>query len=281
MDLLAQVVVWLNAAANAVGRAALAPLGVLPEWLSMILVSAVTGVLLLYVFKYTSPQRAIKKVKDGISAHLISLLLFMDNLAVALGGAGHVFVGGCRLFVLSLVPMLVMMGPVLLLLGQLALWYQSRPLRVGEVALLSVKLKDNGEPGRPNVYLRPTAAVAATDVPLWAPSERTLYWNIEARESGYHHLVFEVDGQTIDKQLSVGDGLMRVSVERPGWSALDVLVHPEEPPFRPDAPIQSIEIDYPQRSSWSLLGAAPWMIYWFVISMVAGLCFRRPLNVNI
>ena len=34
MDFLAQVIVWLNALANAVGRVLLAPIGVLPGWLS-------------------------------------------------------------------------------------------------------------------------------------------------------------------------------------------------------------------------------------------------------
>ena len=41
----------------------------------------------------------------------------------------------------TIVPMLVMVVPVLLILGQLALWYQSRPLQTGEEAVLTVKLK--------------------------------------------------------------------------------------------------------------------------------------------
>ncbi|HEV3116830.1 MAG TPA: hypothetical protein VGY58_07250, partial [Gemmataceae bacterium] len=68
MDVLARAVAWLNAAANVLGRSLLSPIGMLPGWLSATLVSAITGVLLLIVFKYTSNQRAIKRVRDGIKA---------------------------------------------------------------------------------------------------------------------------------------------------------------------------------------------------------------------
>jgi len=72
---------------------------------------------------------------------------------------------------------------------------------------------------------------------------------------------------------------MRVSTLRPGWRWSDTLLHPSEKPFGPDSPIQSIEIDYPKRSSWTS-GSDSWVIYWFAVSMVAALCFRRLLNVN-
>ena len=58
------------------------------------------------------------------------------------------------------------------------------------------------------------------------------------------------------------------------------LLHPSEKPFGPDSAIGSIEIDYPKRSSWTS-GTDSWVIYWFAVSMVAALCCRRFLNVNV
>ena len=63
MDVLAQGVVWLNAVANVAGDWLLVPIGLLPGWLSATLVAAVTGVVLLIVFKHTSNQRAIKAAR--------------------------------------------------------------------------------------------------------------------------------------------------------------------------------------------------------------------------
>jgi hypothetical protein len=279
-DLLTYLVALLNAAANAIGRVALAPLAALPGWLSATLVSAVTGVPMLLVFKYTSNQRAIKRVRSDIQANLLALKLFKDSAAVALRAQGRLLVGAGQLVVLAVVPMLVMLVPVTLLLGQLALWYQARPLRVGEDALVTMKL--NGDPAAPwpDVRLEPSRAMEVTLGPVRVQSKRMICWNIQARENGNHHLVFNVNGQPVDKELAIGDGFMRVSMERPDWDWSEALLHPWEPPFRPDSPVQSIAIDYPPRDSWTS-GTDMWVIYWFIASMVSAVCCLRVFNVNV
>jgi hypothetical protein len=176
--------------------------------------------------------------------------------------------------------MVVMMVPVLLILGQLALWYQARPLQVGEDAVVTLKLKPGNDSYLSDVYMEPMNAAQTIIGPVHVWSKHEACWNIQALQNGYHRLVFHVDGQTCEKELAVGDGFMRVSKLRPGWHWLDTLTNPWEKPFDDDSPIQSIEIDYPDRSSWAS-GTDTWVIYWFILSMVAGFCLRRPLNVNI
>jgi hypothetical protein len=278
--LLAQVVAWLNSAANGLGRFLLAPIGSLPGWLSATLVSAATGVLLLVVFKYTSNQRTIKRVRDDINANLLALKLFKDSVAVTLRAQGRMIAGGFRLMVLALVPMIVMFVPVMLLLGQLSLWYQSRPLRVGEEAVITLKLGGGGDASWPDVRLRPTNAADVAVGPVRVLSQREVCWRIQAREGGRHRLVFDVDGRACEKELAVGDGFMRVSTLRPGWDWSEILLYPGEEPFRPGSPVRSIAIDYPGRSSWTS-GSDWWVIYWFAVSMVAALCFRRALCVHV
>lgn len=280
MAVLTQVVVWLNALAGALGRVLLAPIAVLPEWLSVALIASATGLLLLVVFKYTSHQRAIKAVRSDIKANLLALKLFRESNAVALRAQARIFLGAFRLLVLGIVPMLVMALPVGLLLGQLSLWYQSRPLRVGEEAVVTMKLSGDKSAALPKVSLQPTDALEVTVGPVRVRSQREVCWNVKATTPGYHRLVFDVDGHAIDKELAIGDGLMRVSAQRPGWDWSDSLLHPGEDPFGPDSPVRSIEIDYPERSTWKILGVEPWLVYWFVGSMIAGLCLRPFLKVS-
>jgi hypothetical protein len=237
-------------------------------------------VLLLAVFKYTSSQRAIKRARDQINANLLALKLFKDSAAVALRAQGSIFAGALRLMVLALVPMAAMAVPVTLLLGQLALWYQLRPLRVGEDAVLTLKLNGDAGAPLPEVRLEPTDALEVLIGPVRVLSQREMCWSLKARENGYHRLAFQVGGQVVDKELAVGDGFMRVSAQRPGWHWSEALLHPWEKPFGPDSPVQSIAIDYPPRASWTS-GTDWWMVYWFAVSMVAALCFRRALNVHV
>ena len=274
------VFVWLNSLANALGRVVLAPFAVLPGWLSATLAAAVTGVLFLVVFKYTSPQRAIKRVRADIKANLLALKLFKDNTSAVMQAQGRVFAGAGRLLVLSLVSVLVMLLPAGLILGQLGLWYQARPLRVGEEALVTLRLNPDPQAGWPDVALEPTGAAEVLVGPVRVRDKREVCWTVRAREDGYHRLAFRVGDRAFDKELAVGDGFMRVSAMRPGWDLEEVLRHPDEEPFRPDSPVRSIDIEYPERPS--LVSGTDWWIgYWFVVSLIAGFCFRGWLKVNI
>ncbi len=271
-----QLVVWLNAAANACASVLLAPLAMLPGWLSASIVAAVTGVLMLFVFKYTSNQRAIKRARAAIKANLLALSLFKDSAAVSLRSQGRILLGAGMLLLLAIVPMLVMLVPMCLVLGQLGLWYQARPLRVGEEAVVTLKLADT----------KPDAAqLAANDAydvsvgPVRVPSERLVCWNVQARQPGLHRLAFDVGGEHIEKELAIGDGFMRVSQERPSWSWEEALLNPKEKPFSPESPVQAIEIEYPSRAGWTC-GSGTWVIYWFIASMVAAFLAKPFLKVN-
>jgi hypothetical protein len=182
--------------------------------------------------------------------------------------------------VLALVPILVMALPVCLLWGQLSLWYQRRPLEVGEEAVITLSLNKIQSSSWPSVSLAPSDAVEVVTGPVRVLSKREVCWNVRGVRKGTHRLDFQVGDRTAGKELAIGDGFMRVSKLRPGWHFTDILENPGEPPFRPDSPVQAIDIDYPARSSWTS-GTDWWVIYWFVVSFIAALCFHRPLKVNV
>lgn len=277
MDSITHIVVWLNALANALGGVLLMPLEWLPGWLSATLVASVSGVALLAVFKYTSNQAAIKRVKDEIKANLLALKLFQENTTVVLRSQGSIFLGALRLAMLAIVPMLVMAVPVLLMLGQLSLWYQSRALRVGEEAVVTLQVAPGTDSSTTRLDTSDAMDVAVG--PVHVPSEGRVCWRIKGREAGRHRLVFHAGEQTADKELAIGDGFMRVSSLRPEWSCGDAFLYPAERPFDRASPIKSIAIDYPRRASWTS-GADTWVVYWLVVSMATGFAFRRTLNVN-
>jgi hypothetical protein len=280
MAVLAQIVAWLNTVANALGRIFLVPIGALPGWLSVTLIAAATGVLMLVAYKYTSNPRALKRARDGIKADLLTLKLFKDSATVALRAQGRILLGAGKLLLLSVVPMLVMLVPLSLLLEQLGLWYQARPLRIGEEAVVTMKLKDSAGSASSAVRINPTDALEVTVGPVRVPSDREVCWNVKALREGYHRIAFHVGDQDSEKELAIGDGFMRVSPRRPGMDWSDRLFHPLEEPYGPASPIESIDIDYPDRSSWTS-GTNWWIVYWFAMSMVSALCFRRVLNVNL
>ena len=111
------VTITLNRLANAIGKIALSPIGQLPDYAGAVLVSVVTGVVMLIAFKYTSPQSTIKRIRNRTKAELLSLSLFKDSIAVSLAAQGRIFLSAIQSILVTLVPIAVMIIPVTLLLG--------------------------------------------------------------------------------------------------------------------------------------------------------------------
>ena len=149
----------------------------------------------------------------------------------------------------------------------------------GEEAVIALKLSESKCNG-PTVSLEPTDAVEVIAGPVRMRKEREVCWNVKAKKPGGHRLVFQVGGQSFAKELAIGDGFMRVSTRAPGWDWSRILLNPWEPPFWPGEPVYSISVAYPERTSWTS-GSGYWVIYWFVVSMIAALCFRGVLKVNV
>ncbi len=280
MNFLAQIIAWLNVPTNSLANFLLVPIGLLPGWLSNTVISAVTGVVLLIIFKYTSNQTAIGRARDNVNANMLALWLFKDSMVVTLQSLGRIFKGALLLLVHAVRPMLVIIVPVCLLLMQMCLWYQFGPLQPGEETIVTMKLNGEIDSPWPNVSIESTPAAEITIGPIRILSNREVHWKIRARESGYHHIAFQVDKRKIEKELAIGDGFMRVSVERPGWHWVDILLHPWERPFDQDSLVQSISIDYPDRISRTS-GTDWWIGYFLLVSLIFAFVFKPVLKVRI
>ena len=280
MIFLTQLITWINFLANVLAKFLFAPIAVLPGWLSITVISAIVGVLLLVIFKYTSNQTAIGRVRSDIKADMLIFKLFKDSLAVTLSAQGRVFKGAFLLLFHAIVPMLVMIIPVSLVLAQMGSWYQFRPLQTGEHALVTLALNDNPDSDWPNVSIQPSSTVVVETGPVRIFSKREINWEIKACENGDHNIVFLIDGQKVEKSVAIGEGFMRLSPMRPGRKCSDILLYPLEKPFAPYSPVQSISIDYPNRPS-RISGTDWWIAYFFVASMALAFLFKPLLKVKI
>jgi len=280
MGFLAQIITWINVATNAIGNFAFAPLMKLPGWLSNTIISALIGVLLLIIFKYTSNQKAIGCVRDQIKANLLALKLFKDSISVTLGSQAKIFKAAFLLLFHALRPMMVMIVPICLLMAQMALWYQYRPLLPGEHATVTMELNGDIDAPWPEVNLQDSSATEVITGPVRLFSKRQICWEVKALQNGCNRIKFHLDELTIEKELAVGEGFMRISSNRPPWKWTKILFHPAEKPFGPDSLVKSISIVYPRRLS-KTSGSDWWVIYFFAASMVFAFIFKPFLKVKI
>jgi len=279
-ELLLRTLTGINTVTNALGDMLQAPVATMPGWLSITILSAVVGVLALIIFKYTSNQKAIGRVRDDIKANLLAVKLFRDNFSVALRSQARVMAAAVKLLVYSLVPMLVIILPVCLVLAQMGTWYQVRPVRPGD-GQVTVQLKMNHRAGTlPQVSLDPLPGVRLLTGPVRVPSRDEIYFRLQPLEYGNHTLVFHIGDARYEKQLAVGEGFMRLSPRRPGANPGDVLLYPMEKPFSSGDHIGSISIAYPARES-KIFGTDWWIVYFFLASMAFAMLCKPFLKVRI
>jgi len=252
-----------------------------PFW-SLVGISALAGVLLVWIFGKVSNQDAIQKTRGRLSAELIALRLFKDDLRVFFGIQFQVLVWTLRYLRHSLVPMLILMVPTIIILIQLNLHYGSRPLRVGEQTLVKVKLRN------------PTALARGASISLQAPENlkmetqgvrveelKEVCWRIRGVSAGRFELIVDDGKMSVTKQVVVGGRLEGVSSVRTGEHWLTSLLYPGETPIPSQSAIESIEIRYPQLDVSVLGRQVNWLIAFLVLSLGFGYAFKGLLGVEI
>jgi hypothetical protein len=260
----------VNSAANTVCRVIFAPIAMVPGWLSITIISAILGIPLFIIFKYTSNQRALTRTIDDIKANLLAVRLYRDNIAVTMKSEARLMLCSVKLFVYSLIPVLIMSIPLSLILAQMGLWYQARPLQLGDAPVV-VNLKlNNASEHWPDVTLDACPGARIVAGPMRIASRKEVCWTIQPVQEGTHLLKFQVGDQQIVKQLAIGTGFMRVSAKRPGTDAADVIMHPLEQPLSAAGPVASISIAYPARHSF-MCGTDWWLVWFCIISMISAL----------
>jgi len=277
---LAPILGWLFGALDSIcttlGDAMYGVLSPFPPWVGITLISAVTGVLMLIAFRYTSNQEAITRVKDEIKGHLLALKLFKEDLRTVFLSQFALLWAILKLQRYVLTPVLVALLPMLLLLAQMGVRYQWRPVHEGESVVVKMTV-DTGKVDENEITLssHPGVEVAAGPV----PGGGVVAWRLTGKEAGRHTLVFDVGGDRVEKEIVVGDGFERVSALRPRENWVDRMLHPVERPLPTGGPVESIEITYPSVDSY-VCGADWWILYFFVVSMAVALVFKPVFNVK-
>ncbi len=256
-----------------------APFVAAPGWLSLIIFSAVAAVAGLLVYKYTSNQTSIKRVKDRIKANMLAIKLFKDDLGVMFRSQAKTLVCALHLLRYSLLPMAVMIVPFVLVVAQLALSYQWRPLQPGETVVMTAQLTPGHDVTRLNPILEPSEGAVCETAPVRIPSLNQVVWRLRATTPGRHILRLRVGDEVVEKSLDVGDGFRRVSALRSNGSFVDALLHPGEASLPADSAVQSIALDYPARESW-FYGETLWLIWLIALSFVVALVVKPALGVE-
>jgi uncharacterized membrane protein (DUF106 family) len=247
----------------------------------LVLVSIVTAVGLLLIFKYTSNQDALDDVKRRIHACLFEIRLFNDDLRFMFRAQGAALRHTATYMRYSFTPMLWTLPPLVLVIAQLQFHYGYEGFLPGDSTTLHVVLKEPAVPaGKPVIEVEAPGGIDVIDPPVWVPSQREMAWRLEVRELGDFELAIATNGSSVTKAVAASDIVTRRSPIRSA-GFVDELLYPAEPPLPSDGPFERITVDYAD-TTVNLLGwHTHWMIAFFILSMAFAFALRKPFGVTI
>ena len=255
------------------------PLRRLPALWALTLVSSVVGILAVWALGRLSNQEAIRRVRTRISGNVLGLRLFRRDVGVVLGLQRRILRDTLQYMAQLTIPALVVLGPVALVMAQLDLRFAVRPLRPGETALVTVRVRDRAALNG-SVRLEAPAGVAIETPGVRVADRREVTWRVRALDAGVHALSVSIAGdEAVTKQLAAGADWGVVPRTRTGLGAVDQLLHPGEAPIAPDRTVEAIEVGYPPLDLELFGWRFGWLTAFLLTSLASGLAAKGLLGV--
>jgi len=247
--------------------------------IGLVVISLLTGLAAILVFRYASNQAAMRRVKNRIQAHLLAVRLFPDRLGIVVRAYGRILRFTAIYLAYNLKPLAILLLPLVVLMVQLDLRFGRKPLQIHDSFILKATLAGSGVLDSDSLKL--PKGLTLTAPPVNIPAQQEVDWRIRADESGVYWPAVVVAGRTFAKQVVVSKAITPLPVERARAGLVEWLMNPVEPPLPRDGPLQSLEVNYAPRSIDLGYFATNWLVVFLVVSFVSGLILKFVLEIEI
>lgn len=249
---------------------------------SLIPLSIVVGVAMLWVFKVSSNQTGIEQAKKKMQAYLLELRLYGDDPGVIFRTQWHLITSNMRYLGLMFKPALILTVPMVILLVHMDAIYGIAPLKAGETAIVTVQT--TGRLAATTAAPRLDAPdVVAIDTPaVRAFSEGQFSWRIRGigDDDGHGVLQFDWDGRRWTKDIVAGgDSLRYVSYMRTSSFWESFLYAGESRIDTPD--IAWVQINYPAAEITTGSLSLHWLIWFLLISIISAYGLKGVFGVKV
>jgi len=250
-------------------------------WPGLLFASFLTAIVLVVLFHFSSNPNEIRRTRNRVLARTLELLMFQHDLRASFTACGRILLANGAYLIQFLRPMVVGLIPLILLFAQMESWFDRRPLRVGEQAVLTVGLDPSQSVLSHSAELHFADNLKVDSLPVRVPSKNELGWRIAATGSGEGWIDITCGDAKERKSLSSVGHLTRLSQSRGVPGVLSQLLSPSEPPLDAAGPFRTIHVSYPRREMFIGQTEIPWMVAAFVLMMIFSLILGRLFGIRV
>jgi len=239
--------------------------------------SVVSGVVLLFIFRWTSNARAIRAARRRAQAELLAVRLYREEPRVVLRAQARFLAAIGRYLAQMLVPFAALALPFSLLAANLDARYGSRALAVGERAVVEVL-------GATAVIdaasLEPSEGLAVEAGPVRIRARGEASWRILAKAPGRQSVAVVVGERRVDKEVTVSTTARGAAPRRMCAGLATFFLAPAEPAIGEGCAVRRIEVRYPSLEVDAFGWKMPWIVVFLLVSSAVALLLRRRAGVE-
>ena len=249
-------------------------------WL-MVVVSVITAVWALLLFKAVTPQARLTAARDRLFGHIYEMGLYQDRLRVVGRIQADLARANLKYLGLTLPALVVLMVPMVFTLAQLDARYAKRPFLPGETTVLTAIVDDEGLEAMDRITLEVPPSITIEAGPVRNRAEGSLAWRLRAGDEGAH-LVRVMDGgmELAARDFVTGDGLVSLG-ETGDRDWLHAMLYPGAPPLPGDGKLKELTLRLPARHTTYLGVELHWLAEFMIFCLAAGLLLKDVLRVSV
>jgi hypothetical protein len=255
-------------------------LGPLDRWTptaGLWVVSALSGIAVLFVFRSTSNPAAIRAARRGAQAELLAVRLYREDPRVVLRAQVRFLAALGRYLGHMLIPFAALLLPFALIFAQLDARYGSRALKPEERAVV----KAFGTGGMlDTATLQSADGIVIETGPVRIAERGEMSWRVAAKAPGRQRITLLMSGRRVDKEVVVATAARGAPARRMRAGISSFFLAPAEAAIADDAEVRRIEILYPPLEIEFLGWQTGWITVFLVASSTVALALRRRMGVE-
>jgi hypothetical protein len=231
--------------------------------IALAVLSLLCGVAMIFIFRATSNQPAIKRTRDIFKARILEMRIYQDDLVLIMRAFGGALAANASYLRVSLKPILLLAAFVLLVFIQFDERYGARPIEPGDTTLLTVTLSEGTDVMTVPTSLTPSEGVVLDSAPVRVKDSRQVSWRLRVERAGSLVVAIKAYEGVYELPIASEPGNHTVGRIRTRSTA-NAFLHPGLPLLPGNAPIASVQLTYPG-ASYSVFG---WHTHWLVVFII-------------
>lgn len=252
-----------------------------PLWPVMIL-SLITALIVLLIFRFFSNQEKIRQAKNKMKAHLLELTLFRNDFRILMSAQKNLLINNAKYLTHTLRPLAIIIIPMAILLVPANNWFGYAPIKPGETAIVKIKLTGKAGVQGNNLLFNCSEGISIESPPINIPEDNEINLKIKARKRGNHNLTIKMPDNVLPVPVTVSaKKLVKITPVFMTNIPANNIFYPAEMTVINNPLINKIEILYPERSITFLGTEMHWVVLFLIFTLIFAFSLKNVMKIEI